>query len=110
MPRKSNSDMIAALEAKLAEARAKEAAKSTTRVSYLVEAIKTVDDRIAKATAAYDATVAKAAELRDERVSKLETKRADLDAELADLAVESADAVAINTGQLTFTEAEAEEV
>ncbi|MGV0949447.1 MAG: hypothetical protein ACOYB3_02155 [Azonexus sp.] len=105
MPRKSNSDMIAALEAKLAEARAKEAAKSTTRVSYLVEAIKTVDDRIAKATAAYDATVAKAAELRDERVSKLETKRADLDAELADLAVDSAEST-----QLTFTEAEAEEV
>lgn len=105
MPRKSNSDMIAALEAKLAEARAKEATKSTTRVAYLVEAIKTVDDKIAKATAAYDATVAKAAELRDSRISKLEEKRADLDTELADLAVESVD-----TSQLTFTEVEAEEV
>jgi predicted nucleic acid-binding Zn-ribbon protein len=106
MPRKSNSDMIAALEAKLAEARAKEAAKATTRVSYLVEAIKTIDEKIAKADSAFDEAVAKAQALRDGRISKLEEKRADLDAELADLAVESVDA-----SQLTFDEpVEAEEV
>lgn len=106
MPRKSNSDMIAALEAKLAEARAKEAEKSKTRVTYLVEAIKTIDERIAKADAAFDSTVAQAEALRDQRIAKLEEKRADLDAELSELAVESA-----TTTQLTFDEpVEAEEV
>jgi hypothetical protein len=106
MPRKSNSDMIAALEAKLAEARAKEAAKSTTRVAYLVEAIKSVDARIAKADEVCTAAVEKATAVRDAKIAKLEEKRADLDAELADLAVESVD-----TSQLTFSEpVEAEEV
>ena len=110
MPRKSNSDMIAALEAKLAEARAKEAEKSKTRVAYLVEAIGAIDERIEKAELAYANTQAAALQLKNERVAKLEAKRADLDAELSELAVESADAVAINTGQLTFDEVEAEEV
>ena len=106
MPRKSNNDMIADLERKLAEARAKEAEKSKTRVANLVEAIKSIDERITKADAAFDAAVAKAQELHYSRISKLEEKRADLDAELADLAVESVD-----TGQLTFDESvEAEEV
>ena len=105
MPRKSNSDMIAALEAKLAEARAKEANKSKTRVNYLVEAIKAVDEKIEKAELAYANTQAAALQLKNERIAKLEEKRADLDAELADLAVESVD-----TSQLTFDEAEAEEV
>ena len=102
-PRKSNSDMITALEAKLAEARAKEAAKATTRVAYLVEAIKTIDEKIAKADTAFDNTVATAQQLRDTRISKLEEKRADLDAELADLAED-------NANQLTFDSTEVEEV
>ena len=106
MPRKSNADMIADLERKLAEARVKEANKNKTRVNYLVESIKAVDEKIAKADAAFDAAVAKAQELRDSRIAKLEEKRADLDAELSELAVESVD-----TSQLTFDEpVEAEEV
>ena len=111
MPRKSNTDMIAALEAKLAEARAKEAEKSKTRVNYLVEAIKAVDEKIAKAEGRYNTAVSNAKAIRNKAIARLEEKRADLDAELQELAIESADAVAVNTGQLTFTElVEAEEV
>jgi hypothetical protein len=104
-PRKSNSDMIAALEAKLAEARAKEAAKATTRVAYLVEAIATIDKKIELSNARFDKTVATATTVRDTAIAKLEEKRADLDAELADLAVDSVD-----SSQLTFDAVEAEEV
>jgi DNA repair exonuclease SbcCD ATPase subunit len=105
-PRKSNSDMIKQLEARLAEAKAKEAAKASTRTAYLVEAIKAIDEKITKADSAFDEAVAKAQALRDQRISKLESKRADLDAELADLAVGTVD-----TSQLTFDEpVEVEEV
>jgi DNA-binding protein H-NS len=104
-PRKSNSEMIAALEAKLAEARAKEQEKATTRAAYLVEAIKAVDEKIKKADIRYDEAVATATTVRDNAIAKLEAKRADLDAELAELAVDTA-----STNQLTLSETEAEEV
>jgi len=104
MPRKSNTDMIKQLEAKLAEAKAKEQEKAQTRAAYLVEAIKSVDERIKKADARFDETVATATEVRDNAIAKLEAKRVDLDAELAELAVDTA------TDQLTFDAVEAEEV
>ena len=104
-PRKSNTDMIAALEAKLAEAKAKEVEKATTRAAYLVESIKAVDEKIAKADASCDKAIKTATDLRDQRIAKLEQKRADLDAELADLAVDTAD-----TSQLSFDETDADEV
>ena len=111
MPRKSNTDMIAALEAKLAEARAKEAEKSKTRATYLVEAIKAVDEKIEKAEERYNTAVSTAKEIKDKAIIRLEEKRADLDAELTDLAVETAEALAVNTGQPVFTEpVEVEEV
>lgn len=103
MPRKSNTDMIAALEAKLAEARAKEQEKAVTRTNYLVEAIKSIDERIAKAEDSCAKAIAAATATRDERVAKLEQKRVDLDAELAELASESATTA-------TFSGVSAEEV
>jgi uncharacterized coiled-coil protein SlyX len=115
-PRKSNSEMIAALEAKLAEARAKEIEKSRARAAYLIEAIKSVDEKIAKVEQRYTETVATAQTFRDERITKLEQKRADLDAELAEMAEETAaqnedELVASETeAELTFSESEAEEV
>lgn len=104
-PRKSNSDMIAALEQKLAEAKAKEIEKSRTRAAYLVESIKAIDERIAKADSRFDEAVATATTVRDNAIAKLEAKRIDLDAELAELAVDTA-----TTDQLSFTTTEAEEV
>jgi flagellar hook-basal body complex protein FliE len=104
-PKRSNTDMIKALEEKLEAAKAKEAEKATTRAAYLIEAIKTVDEKISKADASCDKAIKTATDLRDQRIAKLEAKRADLDAELADLAVDTA-----STSQLSFDEAEAEEV
>ena len=103
-PKRSNTDMIKALEEKLEAAKAKEAEKATTRAAYLIEAIKTVDEKISKADASCDKAIKTATDLRDQRIAKLEAKRADLDAELADLAVDTA-----STSQLSFDEAEAEE-
>lgn len=100
-PRKSNTDMIAALEQKLAEARAKEQEKFVTRANYLVEAIKSVDERIAKAEDNYSKTVAAAAEQRDERIDKLEAKRAELDAELNELATTSANKATFSSIKVT---------
>jgi chromosome segregation ATPase len=98
--------MIAALEAKLAEAKAKEADKSRTRVAYLVEAIKTIDEKIVKAEEKYNTAVAAAKSTKDATIAKLEDKRSDLDAELQELAVDTA-----ITTQLTFSEpVEVEEV
>ena len=48
------------------------AAKATTRVSYLVEAIKAIDERISKAEVAYANTQAAALTLKNERIAKLE--------------------------------------
>ena len=103
MPRKSNADMIADLERKLAEAKAKEQDKAKTRVAYLVESIKAIDEKIVKAEDRYNTTVANAKEIKDAAIEKLEQKRADLDAELSELATTDAT-------QLTFTSVEVEEV
>jgi len=104
-PKRSNTDMIKALEEKLEAAKAKEAEKATTRAAYLIEAIKTVDEKISKADASCDKAIKTATDLRDQRITKLEQKRADLDAELADLAVDTA------SQQLSFDEpVEADEV
>ena len=100
-PRKSNTDMIAQLKAKLAEAEAKEAEKAKTRVAYLIGAIASIDERITKAEDRYRQAVTVAEEARDKAIAKLEERRADLDAELAELA---SDDVPFN--QLTFVEAD----
>jgi len=105
MPRKSNTDMIATLEARLAEAKAKEASKARTRVAYLVEAIKSIKEKMAAVNARYTKTVETAASVRDAALAKLEDRLATLELELQELAEDSAD-----TDQLTFNAVEVEEV
>lgn len=106
MPRKSNADMIAALEAKLAEAKAKEQEKKVGRTGAVIEEIKAIDAKLVTAKEAYDKAVATAKEAYDKKVARLEERRADLDAELQELAVDT-----VSTTQLTFSEpVEVEEV
>jgi chromosome segregation ATPase len=83
MARTSAEDKIAKLEAQLAEAREQAAAKQKTKVEKLME----------RRT------------LLVQRIAKLQAQLEDIDSEVADLAVEH-----VESTQLTFSEAKAEEV
>lgn len=103
MPRKSNADMIAALEAKLAEAKAKEADKSKAEVETLVVDIKALQAKSAELVEGKAAAIAKVTEAWDARIAKVEQKLMDKEARLSELATTDAT-------QLTFTSVEVEEV
>jgi hypothetical protein len=103
MPKGSNAEYIATLEAKLAAAREREENKAITQSQSLLGQIKAIDARVIRAGETKDKAIAKAEETYKATVEKAEEKRLHLEQQLNDLAVTDAKA-------LTFSSAQVEQV
>lgn len=88
MARKTQQDMIADLEARLEEAKAKVEERKRQTVASLTDQLKNIDEQEAKAHARFDTAHDAAVKTRDERLAALSKRRLKVEEELAALSEE----------------------